>query len=193
MKEKLCLVLFLLFSVFVLQAESEPGLPKLIIGGDYNYPPYEYLDESGQPNGYNVELSRMVAAELGFEPEYRLGKWALVRNWLDTGDIDLLQGMAYSVERSRELYFSIPHTSTWRSIFVQNKSKLKNIEGKEGLSVVLQKDDVAFEYLKKIDFRGKISEVPTQEEALKLLNDGIFDAAITNYTMSKYIIQNEKL
>ena len=31
------------------------------IGGDHNYPPYEYLDEDGLPTGYNIELSQAVA------------------------------------------------------------------------------------------------------------------------------------
>jgi len=37
---------------------------RIVIGGDHNYPPYEYLDENGRPAGYNVELTRAIAQEV---------------------------------------------------------------------------------------------------------------------------------
>ena len=83
--------------------------PKYVISGDYNYPPYEYLDENQQPAGYNVELSKAIGMIIGIEFEIRLTKWSLARQGLEKGDVDLLQGMALSAERARTMHFSIPH------------------------------------------------------------------------------------
>jgi hypothetical protein len=68
-------------------------------GWDFYYPPYEYLDDSGIPKGYNVDLMREIARLLDFQLEFRLAKWAKVREWLIEGEIDLIEGMAYSVQR----------------------------------------------------------------------------------------------
>jgi ABC-type amino acid transport substrate-binding protein len=43
------------------QSESQ----KIVVGGDYNYPPYEFIDEAGEPAGYNVDLTRAVAEVFG--------------------------------------------------------------------------------------------------------------------------------
>ncbi len=36
----------------------------LIIGGDENFPPYEYIDEDGEYQGFNVDLMRALSIEL---------------------------------------------------------------------------------------------------------------------------------
>ncbi|MCB5266578.1 MAG: transporter substrate-binding domain-containing protein [Candidatus Cloacimonetes bacterium] len=192
MKAKL-IVLCLILCCWSLYAEDRVELPKLIIGGDYNYPPYEFINENGEADGYNVALSREICKRLGYEPEFRLAKWSLVRSWLEDGSIDLVQGMAYSLGRAQDISFSIAHTTTWRAIFVGKNSKISNLQDERDITVVVQKDDVATDYLRQIKYPGRISEVSTQEEALKLLNDGIFQACVTNYMMSMYIIDRDNL
>ncbi|MBM3810717.1 MAG: transporter substrate-binding domain-containing protein [Acidimicrobiia bacterium] len=51
---------------FSLPAQPAPSAPiqppkKIIYGGDAVLPPYEYLDESGQPKGFNIELIRAIS------------------------------------------------------------------------------------------------------------------------------------
>ncbi|HQQ68031.1 MAG TPA: transporter substrate-binding domain-containing protein, partial [Candidatus Cloacimonadota bacterium] len=192
MKFKSLFLVFITWVALLVSVESE-ALPKLVIGGDYNYPPYEFINADGEPDGYNVELSKAICRELGYEPEFRLAKWSLVRSWLEDGSIALVQGMAYSLERAQEIHFSNAHTTTWRGIYVLKDSDIGGLQDDASLSVVIQKDDVAADYLRQINFKGRVSHVSNQEEALKLLNDGVFDAAVTNYMMSMYIIRRDNL
>ena len=193
MKFKSLFLVFISWVALPIVAVDSEAQPKLVIGGDYNYPPYEFINGDGEPDGYNVELSRAICRELGYEPEFRLAKWSLVRSWLEDESIDLVQGMAYSLGRAQEMYFSNPHTTTWRGIFVTKGSEIEGLQDDVSLTVVIQKDDVAADYLRQIDFRGRVSQVSTQEEALKLLNDGVFDVAVTNYMMSMYTIRRDNL
>ncbi|HCX04680.1 MAG TPA: hypothetical protein DHM42_09325, partial [Clostridiales bacterium] len=32
------------------------GRPTLVVGDDINYPPYSFLDEDGNPAGFNIDL-----------------------------------------------------------------------------------------------------------------------------------------
>src|SRR6185369_12457053 len=42
-------------------AEAPPQAPAaVIVGGDRDYPPYEFIDKDGRPAGYNVELTRAI-------------------------------------------------------------------------------------------------------------------------------------
>ena len=42
-------------------AEPPGVLRSLLVGGYRDYPPYEFLDKSGKPAGFNVDLTRAVA------------------------------------------------------------------------------------------------------------------------------------
>ncbi|HEX6216564.1 MAG TPA: PAS domain S-box protein [Vicinamibacterales bacterium] len=46
----------------------------VVYGGDREFPPYEYLDEEGQPQGFNIHLIRALAREAGMSVEIRLGQ-----------------------------------------------------------------------------------------------------------------------
>ncbi len=162
-----------LFLTTLLLAQGVSQRRKVVIGGDFNYPPYEFINEQNQPDGYNVELSRAICDQLNWEPEFKLAKWALVRSWLDTGEIDLIQGMAFSVERALVMNLSEAHTQTWRALFVRKGSSLRLPKDILNSTVVIQQGDIAVEYLKRINFNGIIVEVPTQEDALKLLDSEI--------------------
>lgn len=165
----------------------------LVVGGDFNYPPYEYLDSDQNPQGYNVELSKMVGEILGVDVRFHLSKWSQALKLLDSGKIDVLQGVALSAERARLYHFSQPHTQTWRSIFVSKKSMIMSLDELENASILLQQGDIAKDYLKLIDFQGTIIEVPTQEDALRLLNTGKYDAAIVNHMYGLTFLKNNSL
>jgi signal transduction histidine kinase/CheY-like chemotaxis protein len=194
MRKRFFFTLFLLAICLSLSAEAQKqGSSKVIIGGDFSYPPYEFINEQNLPDGYNVELSRAICRQLNWEPEFRLAKWALVRQWLDRGEIDLIQGMAFSIERAKIMNFSESHAQTWRSIFVHKGSKLKAVKDILNATVVLQQGDIAKDFLKRINYQGTVVEVPTQDDALKLLDSGEYDASIVNHMNAMYIVKQEKL
>lgn len=84
----------------------------IVIGGDRDYPPYEFLDKDGKPTGYNVELSRAIADVMGMQVEFRFGGWSEMRGALMKGTVDALQGISYSDDRTKTLSFSPPIRSS---------------------------------------------------------------------------------
>lgn len=185
------IVLFAVTSLWC--QEPTTSRKTVIVGGDYNFPPFEYKDDSETPAGYNIELIEAIAQVMGFEVEFRLGKWAKVKEWLDRGEIDLIEGMAYSPERTQKYDFSMPHSETWRSFFVRKNSKIKSVKDMLNASVVLQEGDIAIEYLNAINFKGTRFFTPSQEEALELLSTGKFDVAIVTLQHGMYLKKKHKL
>ena len=49
--------------------------PRIIVGGDNDCAPYEFLGQDGEPTGHNVELTRAIADVMGMEVKVRLGHW----------------------------------------------------------------------------------------------------------------------
>ncbi|MDD4147280.1 MAG: transporter substrate-binding domain-containing protein, partial [Candidatus Cloacimonetes bacterium] len=185
-----CLLLFICMGLWAQEATEKE---KIIIGGDSDYCPYEFINDEGNPDGYNVELSQEIAKILGKEPVFRLSKWALAMERLDTSEIDVVQGMAFSVERAMKYHFSSAHAETWRTFFYRKDSNISRESDIMNKSVVIQQGDIAGEYLKKIGFHGTLNEVPNQEIALKLLSKGDFDVSLLNYTITMYIIRQENI
>lgn len=183
----LCLMLSL--GLCSLAAEQQ----ELIIGGDISFPPYEYIDSKGRPSGYNVELSKIIADELGMTPIFRLAKWSRIREDLDSGKINLVQGMAFSPERARTVTFSNPHTRTWRAVFVPRSSKAKSINDLLDSKILLQEGDIAKEFFLNQEFTGELIELPNQDNALHLVNSGTGDAALVNYMLGMYLIKSLNL
>ncbi|MDD2331498.1 MAG: transporter substrate-binding domain-containing protein [Candidatus Cloacimonetes bacterium] len=189
MKRCILLLLLMLGAGYCLGAENSLNGRTIIVGGDFYYPPYEYLDDSGIPKGYNVDLMREIARLLDFQLEFRLAKWAKVREWLIEGEIDLIEGMAYSVQRSGEqIHFSAPHNQTWRAVFANKSKRFKRLSDILSARVVVQQGDIAEEVLQNLDFKGTITYVPTQEDALTMVDRGDHDAAILNYMFGMHLM-----
>ncbi|MGC9435725.1 MAG: transporter substrate-binding domain-containing protein [Methanomicrobiales archaeon] len=111
----LALALLLLALPAVVSAASESGeFGVILVGCDDNYPPYEFVDENGEPTGFNVDLIREVAHRRGLDIRITARPWNEIRTALEEGRIDVLSGMVYSPERDRAVDFSIPRA--WSSM-----------------------------------------------------------------------------
>ncbi len=187
------LVAALLWSVFVAPAaaEEERGVPSLPvrIGGDYNYPPYEYLDKDGLPTGYNVELSQAIARVMGMEINLQLGSWSEMRQALERGDVDILMGMAHTAKRQDEVNFSIPHAKVHQSIWVRNGTR--NILTKEDLAgreVIVMKGSVMHDFMRDNAIAADLFLVQTLADALILLASGRHDCALVAKLPGEYLL-----
>jgi PAS domain S-box-containing protein len=183
---------FTLFFIFLVLGLGAQGRI-LRIGGDFNYPPYEYLDSQQHAVGYNVELSREIGQIIGREPRFQLGKWSQVLLWLQDGRIDLVQGMALSASRAKLYYFSQPHTQTWRSIFAYRNSGIRSSADLKSARLVIQKGDIAEDYLRQKGLKKSYTQVATQEDALRLVESGRYDAAIVNHINGMYYVRQAQL
>ncbi|KAB0670598.1 transporter substrate-binding domain-containing protein [Oryzomonas sagensis] len=177
-------------------ADTLQGTPQkvIIVGGDREYPPYEFIDKNGQPSGYNVELTRAIADVMGMKVEFRLTGWAEMRTALQAGKVDVLQGMSYSEERSREVDFSLPHTIVNHAVFARRESPMINtFDEIEGKAVAVHRGGIMHDYLVKKGFSGKLILTATPADALRLLAAGKTDFAIVAIVPGMYIIRELKL
>jgi PAS domain S-box-containing protein len=169
-----CLLSLLLFAALPANANEKQ---KIIVGGDHENPPYEFL-EDGKPTGFNVELMREVAKAIGVELEIRLAPWDDVRRELEQGKIDALAGMYYTEERRKLVDFSVPHTMVSAGLFVRGDSQIRTIEEIKGKEVIVQKGDVINDYLREKGIASRIIQVKDPADELRLLSSGRHDCAL---------------
>ncbi|MCW8886506.1 MAG: transporter substrate-binding domain-containing protein [Motiliproteus sp.] len=166
----------------------------IVVGGDHNYPPYEFLSKQGQPDGYNTELTRAIAEVMGMDIEIRLGAWDQMREGLESGEVDVLQGMAFSDDRARSYDFSPPHAIVHQSIFARKGaakvSKLNQLKGKE---VIVQRRGIMHDYLVQNDVGAELVLVDTHADALRMLASGKHDYALVANLPGLYLGQELEL
>lgn len=187
------LCFFLLLSAASAQSPQKSA-PAIIVGGDRDYPPYEFIDKNGLPSGYNVELTRAIAEVMGMKVEFRLGAWSEMRTALQSGKVDVLQGMSYSEERAGEVDFSLPHTVVNHAVFARRDSpNINSLAELEGRSVAVHRSGIMHDYLVRNRFSGRLTLTDTPADALRQLAAGKTDYAIVAIVPGMYIIRELKL
>lgn len=152
---------------------------RIVVGGDANYPPFEFLDSNGQPQGYCVDLTRAIARQMGLSIDIHLGPWTRVRADLDRREIDVLQGMYYSQARDRSFDFSPPHALIQHVIVVRQGTPPPNdMQDLAGKSILAQSGDILHDLAVEHGYEKQLILVENQEEALRRLAAGKGDCAL---------------
>ncbi len=157
-------------------ARTEPAAPApraVVVGMNRDYPPYEFLDASGAPAGYNVDLTRAIAEVTGMTVRFRSGNWAEIRSALMAGEIDILQGISASPERDRQLDFAQPHAIVHHAIFARaDTPPVDSLEALRGKKVIVFAGGILDDTLTARGFGEDLIRAPTPKEALRLLAAG---------------------
>jgi len=105
------------------------GAEKVYINGiDPDYPPFAYVDEKGNPAGFDVECLNWIAEEMGFKVKHQPTAWDGIIPSLLAGKIDLIySGMSITEEREKVVDFSIPYWEINQALCVREDSELNII------------------------------------------------------------------
>ncbi len=173
-------------SVFlVVFAEAEYRL-----GGDVDYPPFEYENERGIPVGFNVDILRAISKALDFEIEIELRTWTNAPTALESGQIDGLLGMYYSEGRNSLVDSSIPHIVLHGSIFsIKLAGKFSSLNDLREPRIAIQKGDLTDEIVSTELVGSEIMRVEYPEIALRVLNEGQVDAVLLGTLQGLFLLE----
>lgn len=168
--------------------------PEVRVGSELEFPPYAFVDESGQPAGFSVELIKAVADVMGLSVKISTGPWDTVWNALVAGRLDVLPIVAKLPERQPLVDFSIPHTETYDAFFVRKGNpRLQNIEGAKGKEIVVMRSDAAHHALLERNLQGRLILVDTIPEGLSLISSGKHDAFLCSKLIGTIVIKKHGL
>ncbi len=188
------LLLCLALLVLVAAPASAEKRDTILVGGNSDYPPYELVDKNGQPAGFTVDLLRAIAEVMGMRVDITLGEWAKRHDDLKTGRIDMTLGMNNSEERDKMFDFTSPHTIVQQAIFARRgEPGVKSLEGLRGKKVILHKNGIMHERLRKLGFEKDLIYSETPAGTLRLLASGEGDYALVALLPGMYIIRENKL
>lgn len=166
----------------------------LRIGGDANYPPYHFLDARGQPDGFDIELSREIAADLGLEPVFELGDWAAVLERLARGELDVVP-MFWSPARAQRYGLTEPFLIRHHALFGHYETPaVSALEALVDARIAVQSAGLAWEAMRELDRPGvTLVETDNESETLRLVAQGAVDYALAPTGIGYHAIQHEDL
>jgi len=168
-----------------------PSNRPIIIGGDHNYPPFEYLYSHGRPQGFTVELTRAIAREVGIDVRVRLAPWPQTVEALRNNEIDAIQGMFYSHEREKVLDFS-PRYHVVHCVSVMRKKSGKPpvaFADLAGRDLVIQAEDAILDELRSRNIEANITTVASQEDVVRAVAEGRHACGLATRQNALYFIK----
>lgn len=162
----------------------------LVFGSDQDYPPYEYLNERGEPIGFTVDLVRALARELGEPIAIRLGPWPAIFHAFEVeGSVDFLD-LFYTPERAVRVEYTTAFAVVYDEVFVRREAPracaYEDLAGKE---VIVQRASTTEEHLSRHARGARLMRVPSEPAALRLLAAGFHDCAIVTSVAGRLAIK----
>lgn len=152
---------------------------EITIGVTFDAPPFGAKDPTtGEVQGFEIDLARTIADELGVKPKYIE---ALSDNrvaFLKDGTADLiLSTMTINAERDEEIDFSEPYFIAKGRILVKTSdSSIEGVKDLAGKKVCSTLGSTYEQTLKQRAPKAKLRLVDSYSECLRLIQDGKVDA-----------------
>lgn len=155
------------------------------VGLDPSFPPFEQLDEQGQPIGFDVDLARQIAAQWGLDVEIVAIGFDSLLDAVRTGQIDsVVSAYPYDPRLTRDVRFSTPYFEAGIHLAVRSDSPLTAIEDLAGRVVAVEwgsMGDMVGRRLQRDEPTIHLAQFPTPDEALQaLLADPTLDALLVD-------------
>ncbi len=153
--------------------------------GVYRNSPKVFLDESGRPAGFFIDLLEEMARKEGWRLKYRPCEWVRCLELLEKGDLDLLPDVAYSAERARRFAFGKEVAlSSWSVFYTRPDQPLYSIKALDDARVAVVRQSIQYQALrKKVEALGihpRFLETDEMGEVLRLVRDGQARAGLVN-------------
>ncbi|NLW23597.1 MAG: transporter substrate-binding domain-containing protein [Tissierellia bacterium] len=157
---------------------------KLVMGTCADYPPFEFhkmIDGKDQIVGFDIEIGKYIADELGVELEIKDMDFDKLLGGLSTGMLDIvIAGMNPSPEREKEANFSDIYYESTHSVLIrkEDESKYTSIDDVSGKSIGVQIGTLQEEMAKTLVGDGEIVSLNTNPDIVMNLKTNKIDCAI---------------
>jgi len=154
------------------------------VSTDPNYKPQSFLNEKGELDGFDIDVSKEVAKRLGVKVEFVTPDWDAITggNWGGRWDASI-GSMTITPDRKKALFFSTPYYYTPAQFAVPKDSTLASIDDLTGKTVCVGSSTTYEDYLnEKLTLEGetiikqvkgaKAQTLPTDQECVQAFQAG---------------------
>jgi PAS domain S-box-containing protein len=163
----------------------------LVYGGDREFPPYEYLDAQGKPEGFNIHLMQALAREAGMIVEIRLGQREERMKEFEAGQTDVMF-LSYNEERAAR-YQLLDQTWTLSQVVMMRPGLPRYPQGLDdlwGLRIAVDAGSTNHLLLAGLpeSRRPTLIVVATREDQIRAFESGTVDGAAGNHLTMRFLM-----
>lgn len=169
----------------------------LRVGIDPSYPPFETVKD-GNVEGYDAELARAVASDLGVRVEFVPLALDSLYDALTAEKVDvLISALPFIYERQKDVRYSVPYYQAGQVLVVPagttKTASVRDLEGKRVGVELGSAADTEARRLARSSVKGMSVQNSYQsaDEALNALVQGSLDAVITDNTSAQAFMRGK--
>lgn len=156
----------------------------LTVCTDTPYFPMEYIDESGNYTGFDIELMRAIADDLGLTLAVSEPGWDAITSGLafESRECDVAAAsITITAERAEAIDFSTPYFISEQSLLVSDDSGIASIADTVGKEIAVQTGTTGHYYAEDEAPEGTIIvEFPDPDSPWLALESGAVDGVMTD-------------
>jgi len=165
---------------------------KIRVSNELDFPPFDFAIAS-QPQGYSIDLVKLLAERIGIEVEFINGfTWNQLLNKFKNKQLDVIHTAAITPERERYSLYSDSYYQN-RNHFIVPKSAVDITQVKElyGKIVAVGKGWAQEEYLSLNHPKIKLLTVNNMQELLEAVSTGQADAGLESMGATNYMLRKQ--
>lgn len=164
---------------------------RIVIGTDATYPPMESYDETGNLEGYDIDLAEKITEKLGVTARIENTPWDTIFDRLQDGTIDIIiSAVTINADREALYAFSLPYLNAGQVIITQkSNSTITSTQDLSGKKIAVQTATTNAEEALKYTDPSLVLLYPDYEQATQALVTGEADAIFSDLTNAKGIVQ----
>ena len=166
---------------------------KLVVGVEGTYYPFTFHDETtNELTGYDIEVAKAIAAQMGVEVEFVESEWDSLLVALDTGRLDTVINDVTATEERREKYdFSDNYFYSARQVVVKtgNEVGLHSLEDLNGKKIATNATNSWVGRLEELGV--EIVPIDNTDQCATMVETGRVDFCMFNtIVLGEYMIQH---
>ena len=174
------------------QGTMEEGV--LVMATNADFPPFEFINDDGDYDGFDIHLARAIADILDKELVIRDMDFDLVLAALGTGQADVaIAAITINEERARQVYFTNPYFETNLVVIVMEDSNITSVADLEGATIAVQLGTTSDLW---VDLNGRslgiadVTQLQSPPDTVLELTTGRADAIIIDEEVANQFISD---
>ena len=155
----------------------------LTVGNDTTFAPFEFVDSTNKPTGFDIDLIAAVAQKLGLKSDIVTTAWDGIIPALQTQKFEVvISSMTITSDREKEVSFSIPYyRSDMGIVFDKTLHTIATPSDLAGLRVGAQVGTTGEQSAHMIDGVTDVRSYPDIQLAMADLKLGRIDAVVNDF------------
>ncbi|RBW71571.1 transporter substrate-binding domain-containing protein [Bacillus taeanensis] len=166
---------------------NEEGVFHFVASGEFK--PFSYFDENGELTGFDVEIGKALAEEMGLEAKAEATPFSGMIAGINADRFDAaVASMGITEERAQKVDFSDPYYISGAQVFTRPDSDIQGLDDLNDETEVAVGLATTYETLAK-DYTTNIQTYDSDVTALRALDQGEHDAVITDLIVGEIAIE----